>query len=136
MCIIINMNSVLGRTKWKETHTKESMFKMFYIYGFVRWTMWILWAIESNCTVQKMKFSITDLFSKCDQIRRKLPIWSHIYWRNPWRKTSFLCSVACSFKSFFEFAFKCIPAFRNKAELSSAQKSSMHYCNCWWENST
>ena len=27
-------------------------------------------------TAQKMKFSIKDFFSKCDQIRRKLRIWS------------------------------------------------------------
>ena len=25
-----------------------------------------------------MKFSITDFFSKCDQVRRKLRIWSHL----------------------------------------------------------
>ena len=29
-------------------------------------------------TAQKMKFSITDFFSKCDQIHRKLQIWSHL----------------------------------------------------------
>ena len=29
-------------------------------------------------TAQKMKFSIEDFFSKCDQIRRKLRIWSHL----------------------------------------------------------
>ena len=29
-------------------------------------------------TAQKMKFSIKNFFSKCDQIRRKLPIWSHL----------------------------------------------------------
>ena len=29
-------------------------------------------------TVQKMKFSIKDFFSKCDQIRRKLLIWSNL----------------------------------------------------------
>ena len=27
---------------------------------------------------QKMKFSIKDFFSKCDQIRRKLRFWSHL----------------------------------------------------------
>ena len=27
---------------------------------------------------KKMKFSIKDFFSKCDQIRRKLRIWSHL----------------------------------------------------------
>ena len=29
-------------------------------------------------TTQKMKFSIKDLFSKCDQIRSFLRIWSHL----------------------------------------------------------
>ena len=29
-------------------------------------------------TVQKMKFSIQDFFRECDQIRRKLQIWSHL----------------------------------------------------------
>ena len=29
-------------------------------------------------TAQKMKFSIKDFFSKRDQIRRKLQIWSHL----------------------------------------------------------
>ena len=29
-------------------------------------------------TAQKMKFSIKDFFSKCDQIRKKLRIWSHL----------------------------------------------------------
>ena len=29
-------------------------------------------------TAQKIRFSITDFFSKCDQIRWKLQIWSHL----------------------------------------------------------
>ena len=29
-------------------------------------------------TAQKIKFPITDFFNKCDQIRRKLRIWSHL----------------------------------------------------------
>ena len=29
-------------------------------------------------TARKKKFSIKDFFSKCDQIRRKLRIWSHL----------------------------------------------------------
>ena len=31
-----------------------------------------------NYTTQKIKFSIKDFFSKCDQIRRKMRIWSHL----------------------------------------------------------
>ena len=34
--------------------------------------------LNMTLTVQKMKFSIKDFFSKCDQIRRKLRIWSHL----------------------------------------------------------
>ena len=31
-----------------------------------------------NNTTQKMKFSFKDFFSECDQIRRKLQIWSQL----------------------------------------------------------
>ena len=34
--------------------------------------------ISLNPTVQKMKCSIKDFFSKCDQIRKKLRIWPHL----------------------------------------------------------
>ena len=33
--------------------------------------------IRSHLTAQKMKFSIKDFLSKCDQIHKKLRIWSH-----------------------------------------------------------
>ena len=32
----------------------------------------------TSVTAQKIKFSFKDFFSKCDQIRRKLRIWSHL----------------------------------------------------------
>ena len=31
-----------------------------------------------SCTAQKIEFSMKNLFRKCDQIRRKLRIWSHL----------------------------------------------------------
>ena len=34
-------------------------------------------ANPTKCTAQKMKFSIKDFFSKCDQTRSFLRIWSH-----------------------------------------------------------
>ena len=34
--------------------------------------------LNTNFTAQKMNFSIKDFFSKCDQIRKKLRIWSHL----------------------------------------------------------
>ena len=45
-------------------------------------------------TAQKMKFSIKDFFSKCDQIRRKLRIWSHLLKKSLMEMESFIfCSV-------------------------------------------
>ena len=35
-------------------------------------------ALLQYFTAQKMKLSIKNFFSKCDQIRRKLHIWSHL----------------------------------------------------------
>ena len=48
--------------------------------------MFILWNISylfhyletEVCLYIKVKFFIKDIFSKCDQIRRKLRIWSHL----------------------------------------------------------
>ena len=34
--------------------------------------------LAMQTTAQKVKFSIKDFFSKCDQICRKLRIWSHL----------------------------------------------------------
>ena len=39
-----------------------------------------------------MKFSIKDLFSKCDQIRRKLRIWSHLM-KKSLMENLILCAV-------------------------------------------
>ena len=33
---------------------------------------------SSTITAQKMKFPIKDFFSKCDQIRSFMRIWSHL----------------------------------------------------------
>ena len=44
--------------------------------------------VSSRNTAQKMKFSIKNLFSKCDQIRRKLRIWLHLL-KESLMKTSF-----------------------------------------------
>ena len=42
---------------------------------------------------KKMKFSIRDFFSKCDQIHRKLRIWSHLQKTSLMENFIFLCSA-------------------------------------------
>ena len=44
-------------------------------------------------TAQKMKFSIKDSFSKCDQIRRKLQIWSNL-WKKSLMERFIFCAVS------------------------------------------
>ena len=38
----------------------------------------VAFPFEKHINPEKMKFSIKDFFSKCNQIRRKLRIWSHL----------------------------------------------------------
>ena len=43
-----------------------------------------------------MKFSIKDFFSKCDQIRKKLRIWSHLLKKSLMENFIFFCAVKLS----------------------------------------
>ena len=47
-------------------------------------------------TAQKMNFSIKDFFSKCDQIRRKLQIWSHLLKKSLTENLTFCAVVPAS----------------------------------------
>ena len=47
-------------------------------------------------TAQKMKLSIKDFFSKCDQIRRKLRIWSNLL-KKPLMENFIVCAVMMKF---------------------------------------
>ena len=53
--------------------------------------------INGGYTAQKMKVFIKDFFSKCDQIRRKLQIWSHLLKKSS-RKSSFFAQCYIVFK--------------------------------------
>ena len=49
---------------------------------------------NKNYTAQKMKFSIKDFFSKCDQIHKFLRIWSHLLKKSLIENFIFLCSAS------------------------------------------
>ena len=50
------------------------------------------WSNIIDSTVLKMRFSMKDFFSKCDQIRRKLWIWSHLM-KKSLMKNFIFCAV-------------------------------------------
>ena len=49
--------------------------------------------IRTDDTGQKMRCFIKDFFNKCDQIRRKLRIWSRLLKESSMKNFIFLCSV-------------------------------------------
>ena len=51
-----------------------------------------------------MKFSITDFLSKCDQIRRKLRIWSHSL-KKSLMENFILCAVWNKKKSIITWSY-------------------------------
>ena len=61
-----NYGKIRAKTKSKSKQfSRNELSRIFYSQKF-------------TITAQKLKFSITDFFSKCDQIHRKLRIWSHL----------------------------------------------------------
>ena len=79
------------------------------------------WIIEDHCfwyvivityTAQKKKFSSKDFFSKCDQIRSLLRIWSHLL-KKSLMESFIFCALVCreitfqwmSFTKFFKVNF-------------------------------
>ena len=65
-------------------------------------------------TAQKMKFSIKDFFSKCDQIRRKLRIWSHLL-KKSLMENFILCAVLMMEHRGFVFNKHCNNFFFNNS---------------------
>ena len=56
----------------------NTYFKIQVIYNKVVYSIGVISKSVNQYTAHKMKFSIKDFFSKCDQIHRKLRIWSHL----------------------------------------------------------
>ena len=63
-----------------------------------------------------MKFSIKDFFSKCDQIRSFLPIWSHLLKKSLMEKFSFCAVYPRANKSSY---FSSVPYSANVSWLES-----------------
>ena len=83
--------------------------------------------ISSTITAQKMKFSINDFFSKCDQIRMKLRIWSHLLKKSLMENFIF-CAV-----NWDSISKKKIQITKQKlwqSTLSTQGREDIHICLC------
>ena len=62
-------------------------------------------SLRGVLTAQKLKVSIDDFFGKCDQIHRKMGIWSHLLKKSLMENLIF-CAVSAK-KSIFKYSAKC-----------------------------
>ena len=83
-----------------------------------------------TCTEQKIKLSIKDFFSKCDQIRSFLRIWSHLLKKYLKENCLFLCSADCFWRHVLSIyllsTIPCLFLFRTKF-VSQANNFVMYW---------
>ena len=84
-------NSRVISINWSP-ETLINAFNVTYLFLFLCKTVRILSALWEP-SAQKMKFFIKDFFSKYDQIRRKLRIWSHLLKKSLMANVTF-CAVS------------------------------------------
>ena len=85
--------------------------------------------LSLNITAQKMKFSIKDFFSKCEQIRSFLPIRSHL--QKKWKKASVILLIkTCCLKDTHK---KKAPSKKNSNAFETYEYG---YLGVWYIKST
>ena len=87
--------------------------------------------IKERTTAQKMKIFSKDFFSKWDQIRRKLRIWSHLLKKSLMENFIF-CSVNIT-----QLNAKINQKLMNSSTNSFLKKEAVLMCaisNCWTDN--
>ena len=77
-------------TEYTEPGRTVKLFMIWYASEFKKYDQKNIFS--GGFTVRKMKFSIRNFFSKCDQIRRKLRIWSHLLEKSLMENLNF-CAV-------------------------------------------
>ena len=80
-----------------------------------------LWMRVSS-TAHKMKFSIKDFFRKCDQISKKLRIWSHLL-KNFLMENFIFCAVFARSKRRIKF----IKSWHKSSNKGGSPKKKIHF---------
>ena len=83
-------NKKFRLTEYTEPGRTVKLFMIWYASEFKKYDQKNIFS--GGFTVRKMKFSIRNFFSKCDQIRRKLRIWSHLLEKSLMENLNF-CAV-------------------------------------------
>ena len=78
-------------------------------------------------TAQKMKFSIKNFLSKCDQIHRKLRIWSHLL-KKSWTENFIFCAVVLS--KYSKVSKKSV--LKNFVKNTNCEFGNLTFSYFWW----
>ena len=96
----------------------------------------VVWASKGNWlmlwgthTAQKMKFSIKDFFSKCDQICSFLLIWSHLL-KKSLMENFILSAMSLTWSAYFHCYRYRLRQIMNKKKIIIF--SSNYFCNKYW----
>ena len=88
------------------------------------------------CTAQKMKLFVKEFFSKYDQIRRKLRIWSHLLKKSLMENFIFCAVLIDSSAQNYHYFTRYIPQNRlthsdnnNKTKKLKSRKFATSYCH-------
>ena len=111
-------------------------------------------AYQQSCpsyTAQKIKFSIKDFFSKYDQVRRKLRIWSHLMKKSLIENFIFCAelfelniSYLCAYYICYFYSKKCKKIRESFVGQNYLFSLKVHYCrfenlpicSCSYKNNT
>ena len=91
----------------------------------------VTWISFDLYTAKKLKFFIKDFFSKCDQIRRKVRVWSHLLKKSLMENFIF-CSVIVQFKSIFYFLPKVSSILQKLLENSAKHLNKVDLSLSWF----
>ena len=79
-------------------------------------------------TAQKMKFSIKDFFSKCDQIRISLRIWSHLL--KKFSVKIFIFCAVCMYIHTYTHVMFCFHSLLSNYNLKITEVTVIHIFLC------
>ena len=89
----------------------------------VQWKSGKVQLTSISDTAQKLKFSIKDFSGKCDQIRRKLWIWSHLLEKSLMENLIFCAVRLLEFWSYFNWKSSLLLQYRRP---KSSQFAVLH----------
>ena len=127
-CILIHyiytINTIIVKLNDVRIRNRDFIWILLYVHQYIAQARFWKYYLKCSNTAQKMKFSIMDFFSKCDQIHRKLRLWSHLLKKSLWPLSVLPCFVLSA-----EWFFLRLLGILFSQKCSECQLSLQNDCN-------